>query len=128
MTGKTDFLTYIAGIREYWKKRAAVGRAWGWKEISSGGLIGFALWYFERPTIIRCRRRCDLVANSIKKKLPAFGNIDVGKYVEDTERYLDNILYGRPYIMMEFDGKRRSDFDIIREIKEQEVIIHGMGK
>lgn len=65
--GKLNFEQWCLKVRDIIHQRYKLQKPWGFKESRMAALLGFYLTFFDKPRIIRCKRKPELVINSLMR-------------------------------------------------------------
>ena len=119
-----DFPQWASEVEKYLIERTsqADGGPWGFKENRMSVFFGFLLSYLDNPRIIRCVREKHLVLQSMERWWN--NTIRTAKqYYNLLNTALDRILDGKDHLTISFCEERKSDEEIIEEIKGKWPII-----
>lgn len=116
--GRLTYQEWIEDIFSAVCARIKMKVPWGFKDPDATHFLGLYLSFFKQPRIIRCMRKKELVVPSLMR---CFGYTKA--YSENLwdmkEAILNNILSEKTYLTIKFDETRKSDEEVITEIRSQ---------
>lgn len=116
LNGKINYPKWIDKIFEVIATRKNSGIPWGFKDPDATHFLGLYLSFFKNPRIIRCKRKEELVIESLMR---CFGHTKekAGEIWEMKEMILNNILFDKDYLEIYFNERKTYDIEIIKKIE-----------
>ncbi len=116
LNGKITYPEWIEMIFATIANRKSTNQPWGFKDPDASHFLGLYFSFFEKPKIIRCQRKKELVVKSLVKKLN-----HTKEHAENIwymkEMILDNLLQDKDYLTIRFNERRISDNEIMQLIE-----------
>ena len=113
-----DFNTFFLGVQNVITKRENDHKVWGFKDTKLCYFLGLYLSYLNDPKIIVCERPKHLVVNSLARVWNQDKKIGE-QFYDGRILCLDRLLQGRDHLVIRFGKERKSDDEIVDEIKSK---------